>query len=368
MFALALCAGSMMTAKAETTPLTAEMFHAWTSAGADAQPTDAAIGCAYELNASTGLPYGDGNVYYLNYADLSAYSKLVVTVSEGTPRFCLNRTVDGGQDADNEAESLLIDIPGKAWGTERYQTVDGNVYTIDLAKIVAEKGFAHLHCVKGAFWADVTVTSMELVTDEGDEEPETPEDETSNLTAEMFHAWTSAGADAQPTDAAIGCAYVLNASTGLPYGDGNVYYLNYADLSAYSKLIVTVSEGTPRFCLNRTVDGGQDADNEAESQLIDIPGKAWGTERYQTVDGNVYTIDLAKIVAEKGFAHLHCVKGAFWADVTVTSMVLSKGGTTGIETVEEAKKAEVLYDLQGRVVTTMGKGLFVKGGKVIMVK
>lgn len=199
------------------------------------------------------------------------------------------------------------------------------------------------------------------------ETPEEPEDGAEFLTKEMFLDWTDAE---NPTNG--NGAYELNTSTGLAYGDGSVSWKKYADLSAYSKLAVTVSAGAPRFCMNRTTAAGQDNEDESLSEMIDIPWNngivSWAETRYLTVEGNVYTIDLAQIVADKGYAYLHCIKGAYWGNVTVKSMKLLKSGTTGIETVEAAKNAEVLYDLQGRVVTTMGKGLFVKDGKVIMVK
>ena len=48
------------------------------------------------------------------------------------------------------------------------------------------------------------------------------------LTADLFFAWDGWGADAQKTGPAD-CLYVLNESTGQPYGDPSV--INYADLS-----------------------------------------------------------------------------------------------------------------------------------------
>lgn len=143
-----------------------------------------------------------------------------------------------------------------------------------------------------------------------------------DLTPDMFFAWDGWGADAQKTGPAD-CAYVLGESTGQPYGDPSV--INYADLSLYSKLIVTVTEGTPRFLFNRDVAEGQWNANEEESHLIESPKSGW-SEKYFSQDGNVYTVDLKLMAKEKGFAHLHAIKGANWANVTVESMVLVKQG------------------------------------------
>lgn len=120
-----------------------------------------------------------------------------------------------------------------------------------------------------------------------------------------------------------GCNYVLNVADGLPYGDGNVFWKNYADLSEYSKLIVTVSAGVPRFCFNRTEDQAQYSGDPKNPKFFSIPNQEFAAEAYQKVSGNVYTIDIAKIVADYGFAYLHCIKG-YNGNVTVTGMYLLK--------------------------------------------
>jgi len=149
-----------------------------------------------------------------------------------------------------------------------------------------------------------------------------------DLSAADFYNWTAADATGTIKGTA-GCAYVLNESTGMPYGDGNVNYLNYADLSEYGVLSVTVSDGTPRFLINRDVDNGQDPDH-----LINIPNNADQTSKYQTVIENAdgtktYLINLAKIVAEYGYAHLHAIKGANYGNVTATSIKIHSGDVDG---------------------------------------
>lgn len=143
-----------------------------------------------------------------------------------------------------------------------------------------------------------------------------------DLTTDLFFAWDGWGADAQKTGPAE-CAYVLGESTGQPYGDPSV--INYADLSLYSKLIVTVSDGAPRFLFNRDIDEGQWNEDEAQSHLIDNTKNGWSA-KYFSQDGNTYTVDLKKMTKEKGYAHLHSIKGANWNDVTVESMVLVRQG------------------------------------------
>lgn len=119
-------------------------------------------GCAYDLFTSSDMPFGHGSVPMDGFADLSEYDRLEVTVSEGAPRFCFNRQTANGQDTDDGVGSEMIDIPMKAWGTQKYQTVSGNVYTINLKQIVADQGHAYLHCIKAPWRTNVIVTSMRL--------------------------------------------------------------------------------------------------------------------------------------------------------------------------------------------------------------
>ena len=121
-------------------------------------------------------------------------------------------------------------------------------------------------------------------------------------------------------------AWNVGEPNGLAYGDGSV--INYSDLSIYTKLIVTATAGTPRFLLNRDVNEGQWNAEESESHLIEYPKEegAWSNKYFSVVQNeegsSVYTVDLAQIVNDKGYAHLHAIKGANWADVTVTSMIV----------------------------------------------
>ena len=144
----------------------------------------------------------------------------------------------------------------------------------------------------------------------------------------LYNCEGTFGIDAKK-DKTADFAWVLNQSTGQPYGDGSVN--NFADLSEYTKLIVVATDGQPRFCFNRDVaEGQQDAADEAGSHLIDYPNKGGWSERYFTSEKNeadgsvIWTVDLALMVKEKGYAHLHAIKGANWADCTVTSMIVEK--------------------------------------------
>ena len=151
-----------------------------------------------------------------------------------------------------------------------------------------------------------------------------------NLTAEMFLTWDSA---TEPTTgAATGCSYELFKPSGLPYGDGSVGWKNFALLSDYDKLYVTFTEGTPRVMMNRDVDQGQWNEDETQSHLIEFPkGDAVWSAKYFTNENGVVTVDLKQIVADKGLASLNAIKGANWANVTVTGLYLYKEAVAPVE-------------------------------------
>ena len=149
-------------------------------------------------------------------------------------------------------------------------------------------------------------------------------DETISLQEVPFTTWSAYGAEGSQGDAAD-CAWVVGEPTGLPYGDSQV--INGADLSLYTKLIITYTEGTPRVLMNRDVAEGQWNADEAASKLIEYPKDGWSS-KYFTNDSETGTliVDLKQIVKDKGYVRLHAIKGANWQNVTVTSMELVRQG------------------------------------------
>ncbi len=146
----------------ERVPLSLDMFYEWDGYTGDAAKIGSSANCVLNLGVSTDMPAGDSRV--IDFADLTLYSKMYVTVTEGTPRVLFNRLEQDGQGTDDFETSKLVDIPNKAWCTSKYQSVEGNVYTYDLKAIAKDYGFVHLHAVKGANWANVTIESIELET------------------------------------------------------------------------------------------------------------------------------------------------------------------------------------------------------------
>jgi len=181
---------------------------------------------------------------------------------------------------------------------------------------IAEEGEFYIYCIETLDGGETIIPTPARLNARNPKEPKLSLGK--ELLAQDFKSWTGSGADATATGNA-GCAFVKNTSTGQPYGDGNVNYLNYADISNYRRLIITATVGEPRVMFNRLTDGG----------TVEVEFPRDRTSGWETViengDGTKdYVIDIEKIVADKGFAHLNGIKGANWADVTVTDMFLEE--------------------------------------------
>ncbi len=137
------------------TDLTKEMFFHWNAADKTAEALEAS-NCDYNIGTSTPQVYGLSTVNHDRFADLSAYNTIELKATEGEPRLLFNRIEDNG--------TVFVELPRDK---DKYETIVNNgdgskTYIIDIAAIVAEHGFAHLHAIKGANWVNTTVTEIKL--------------------------------------------------------------------------------------------------------------------------------------------------------------------------------------------------------------
>ena len=125
--------------------LTRDMFHNWTGAGADATATSTVPNFELHLNETMGQGatlYGDGGVYYLNYADVTGYDKIVFYgVGTGQYRLLCNRETDNGTHAET-----LVDVSATGVTEVSVADLDKN-----------GKGYVHLNAIKLP-WGDNTAT------------------------------------------------------------------------------------------------------------------------------------------------------------------------------------------------------------------
>lgn len=263
--------------------LTTSMFHYWDGWGANASmttqevpPLTYNVGNDVEVSTSNATVIGDGwHVRYLLYADLTGYSKIVF---EGTPgltlRVLMNRDepLPEGTEGRDEDGGPLLD-----WHCTIGDNGKGELSLSELA-------FVHLNSIK-VYGGSGTISSIKLMK---------PNFVASSLSSSgSFYTWNGDGADAATTgDAtvAFNVGNTVNAGETIA-GDGNVYYLTYANLTGSKKIVF---EGTPgmqlRVLLNRQGDGGPLVEKTA---TISNYGKA-------EVD-----------ISDLSYVHLHAIKAGW---------------------------------------------------------
>lgn len=158
---LAMAFGAVNANADETISLQEVPFTTWSDYGAAGSAGDAAD-CLWVIGEGSTNVYGDPSV--INGADLSLYTQLVIKYTEGTPRVLLNRDVAEGQWNADEAQSKLIEYPKDGWSQKYFNNnTEEGILTVDLKSILKDKGYVRLHAIKGANWANVVITSMEVV-------------------------------------------------------------------------------------------------------------------------------------------------------------------------------------------------------------
>ena len=154
-------------------------------------------------------------------------------------------------------------------------------------------------------------------------QPSLPKGEYVDLSTFEFCRWTAEDAKGEKVST-VGCAYMLNESTGIPYGDGNVNYLTYSDLTGADVLVIVVAEGAvPRPLFNRSAPTGTDPNGGAVG--VELPrdeDDGWWTVTENEDNSKTYVIDVKRMTEEFGYCHLHAIKGQDFANLTVSNMLV----------------------------------------------
>lgn len=302
------------------TNLTTDMFKSWDDN--NKPTTSTSTGCGYVLNASTGQPYGDPNVYFKNFADISDFNKLYVLVAAGTARVQMNRETDGG--------------------TTHIVTSGDAVTEVDFAAAKAKDGvlegfdFVHLNAIKDN-WSGVTVTGMYLYRE-------------ITVGATGYATFGSLYKNAKPNGVK---AYAAKLS-----GD-KVLLTEVETVSAGKGVIIEAAAGSyaPTFDV---------AADETDSELKVSNGTVVGDESTIYVLGNgsqgvgFYLLKSGNKL-EAGKAYLK-IENAARGFIGISGM-----DVTGISTVKQAAGAKTgkIYNLNGQIVNKPTKGLFIVDGKVV---
>jgi len=142
------------------------------------------------------------------------------------------------------------------------------------------------------------------------------------LTNDMYHQWSTyqAGGTISGNGNRGGSWGTDYSNGGTVYGDVNVSGNNYADLSDYSTLALTVASGTPRLLFNR-----QANDNSGTNNYLEINNQS--SEYVLKVENDVWYIDLNKVKTwnNLGYAHLNVIKSNWGTTTNITNAVLYRG-------------------------------------------
>lgn len=184
-----------------------------------------------------------------------------------------------------------------------------------------------------------------------------------DLTADMFHTWTWYDATAEITGDP-GCAFALNQNTQMVYGDANVMYTNFADLTGADVLVLVVSTGTPRLLFNRPDPPAGGSDSHGGTIPVELNNDSntqWWTVTTNDDGTKTYVVDIKGITAEYGYCHLNAIKGANWQDTNVLSIQVGYGIGNEPEAIEavntEKKAAAGIYTITGAKVKTLQRGI-----------
>ncbi len=201
---------------------------------------------------------------------------------------------------------------------------------------------------------DAVKAAMEAFKAENDANMAGGDAETVELTKDMYKVWDGVGADAQPTTDAAYCE--VNFGEGKTfdqgatlYGNGNVSYNQYADLTGYEKIVF---EGTPgltvRLMFNRQLpleEGAEGYDKNGGAYVEKLPVlDAEGKGEYD--------------LTELDFAHLNAIKipwnGTTGASVTKISLVKAAEGA-GSTTIDLIAPTEGVNILEAGKTYVLGK-------------
>lgn len=299
------------------TNLTSDMFKHWNDN--NNPTTSSSTGCAYDLNISTGMPYGDSNVHYLNFADVSDFNKLFILINAGQARVQMNRLAD----PENKGETKIF-------------TKGDAVSSVDFATDLADFDFAHINAIKDN-WGKVTVSGMYLY--------------------RTFTVSSDAGM------ASFGTLYKTANLSG-----ANVYAAKYAD----GKVTLTTIE-------SGNVPAGKGVIVEGSGEIVptfDVEADAIDTDLLVsngTVTGDGSTIFvLAKKNDVVGFYKLkegdNVPAGKAYLKIAATSreFIAIDGGATAIKSVETENANGAIYNLAGQQVKSAQKGIFIMNGKKVI--
>ena len=200
---------------------------------------------------------------------------------------------------------------------------------------------------------------------------EAPDDWT-KFTASMFHEWNGTGANAEPTATTVNTEWNLNNNVGgggTVAGFSSVSYKLFADVSQYDKLVLRGKGSGLRILANRlTVHGPY-------KQIIvsfNSSDPYWDTALQAVV---LPLADLKTAPTNEGrarndsFVHINAMKVNSGSNANVTAAYLVPSAETlDVATIRQLPDDRKYYNLSGQQVDRPSKGIYIVGGKKVVVR
>lgn len=200
---------------------------------------------------------------------------------------------------------------------------------------------------------------------------EAPDDWT-KFTASMFHEWNGTGANAQPTATTVNTEWNLNNNVGgggTVAGFSSVSYKLFADVSQYDKLVLRGTGSGLRILANRLTDHGP------YKQIIvsfNSSDPYWDTALQAVV---LPLADLKTAPTNEGrarndsFVHINAMKVNSGSNANVTAAYLIPSAETlDVASVRQFPDDRKYYNLSGQQVDRPSKGIYIVGGKKMVVR
>jgi hypothetical protein len=200
---------------------------------------------------------------------------------------------------------------------------------------------------------------------------EAPDDWTKFM-ASMFHEWNGTGASAQPTATTVNTEWNLNNNVGgggTVAGFSSVSYKLFADVSQYEKLVLRGKGSGLRILANRLTDHGpykqiivsfneSDPYWDAALQAVVLPLADLKTA--PTNEGRA---------RNDSFVHINAMKVNSGSNANVTAAYLVPSAETlDVATIRQLPNDRKYYNLSGQQVDRPSKGIYIVGGKKVVVR
>ena len=200
---------------------------------------------------------------------------------------------------------------------------------------------------------------------------EAPDDWT-KFVASMFQEWNGTGANAQPTATTVNTEWNLNNNVGgggTVAGFSSVSYKLFADVSQYDKLVLRGKGSGLRILANRLTDHGpykqiivsfneSDPYWDAALQAVVLP----------LADLKTTTTNEGK-ARNDSFVHINAMKVNSGSNANVTAAYLVPfAETLDVATIRQLPNDRKYYNLSGQQVDRPSKGVYIVGGKKVVVR